>query len=371
MAEPLRDMYNPVVLEQLAAHLKQVYAPFQTASFMKQIFDDTWESLALKERIRHITRALGEHLPADYSEAVQLLISLGNDRQKGLFVLFPDFVEVYGQQEEDWELSMQALEHFTKGSSSEFAVRPFLLQHPERMMEQTQRWACSDNEHVRRLASEGCRPRLPWGQVLPMFREDPLPVLQVLELLKEDPSLYVRKSVANNLNDISKDHPQLVLELANRWRGQHPGTDWIVRHGCRGLLRTERAEAYALFEYADLSQSPSRLQHARIDSEPARVTMGESSVLSWQLTITEPMTERVRIEYAIDFVKANGKSSRKKFLLVDHIFSQAETFHRTRTHRWADLTTRKHYPGIHRITLLANGVTLAETEVVVIESSIE
>lgn len=363
MAEPLKEMYNPEVLKQFGNKVKSVYEPFQVDSFLNAIFDSTWEALSLKERMRKITMALGEHLPADYPGAIDVLMTLGNEAQQGLFVGFPDFIEVYGQETEHWDLSIKALEYFTQGSSAEFAVRPFILSEPKRMMAQMRKWALSDNEHVRRLASEGCRPRLPWGQALTIFKENPKPVLEVLELLKRDPSLYVRKSVANNLNDISKDHPWLVLETAKAWKEQHAYTDWIIRHGCRGLLRMEHPEAYALFGYANLNENELLITDAVLEIEPNVVSIGESTTLSWGLTIAEQTEKRVRIEYAVDYVKANGKQSRKKFLLVDHHFAKSETIKRTRSLHWADLSTRKHYPGEHRISLIVNGVCFAETSI--------
>ncbi|MBM7838834.1 3-methyladenine DNA glycosylase AlkC [Alkalihalobacillus xiaoxiensis] len=363
MAEPLKEMYNPHVLQQFAEKVKLVYAPFEIDSFLSTIFDSSWDGLSLKQRMRKITVALGEHLPTDYPKALDVLLTLGNEAQKGLFVVFPDFIEVYGQEESDWDLSMKGLEYFTQGSSAEFAVRPFILSQPERMMAQMKEWAVSDNEHVRRLASEGCRPRLPWGQALVLFKQDPIPVLDVLELLKQDSSLYVRKSVANNLNDISKDHPMLVLETAKDWKNQHAHTDWIIRHGCRGLLRMEKPEAYALFGYANVVEEKQLITNGELAIEPSVISIGESTTLSWGLTINEQTDKRIRVEYAVDYIKANGKQSRKKFLLVDHHFSKPERINRSRTIHWANLSTRTHYPGMHQISLIVNGVSIAETSI--------
>ncbi|MBC8080209.1 MAG: hypothetical protein H7X86_07675 [Gorillibacterium sp.] len=165
-------------------------------------------------------------------------------------MFFSDFVAIYGQEDAQWELSMLALERFTQRSSAEFAIRPFLLRNPGRVMGQMEIWSQHPNEHVRRLSSEGCRPRLPWGVSLPMFKRDPTPVLSILEHLKADPSLYVRKSVANNLNDIAKDHPGVVLETVRCWKGVDPKTDWIIRQGCRTLIRKADPEVLTLFGYA-------------------------------------------------------------------------------------------------------------------------
>ncbi|CAH0313484.1 hypothetical protein SRABI80_04603 [Peribacillus frigoritolerans] len=225
-------------------------------------------------------------------------------------------------------------------------------------------WTNHDDEHVRRLASEGCRPRLPWGQSLPMFKTDPAPVLELLENLKNDPSLYVRKSVANNLNDIAKDHPKTVRETAKRWyESGEPNTIWIIRRGCRTLVRQADPEVLSLFGYTDILNNPNIITNAFIRNEPDSIFIGETSELHFGFQVQGKNTVKLRIEYAIDFVKANQKTSRKIFLLADRDFSDGEGVERVRIHNWKDLTTRRHYMGIHRISLLVNGVEVAETQV--------
>jgi 3-methyladenine DNA glycosylase AlkC len=212
MPEPLKAMFNEEFLRQFSAKVHAKYGAFDMKGFIAMVTENTWDELALKARMRRITQTLGRYLPDRFEEALDILFAIDETCVGFPYLFFPDFVAVYGQTEEDWELSMKALERFTVKSSSEFAVRPFLMKDPERVMGRMKEWAQHSNEHVRRLSSEGCRPRLPWGEALAIFKRDPAPVLSVLELLKADPSLYVRKSVANNLNDIAKDHPARVLE---------------------------------------------------------------------------------------------------------------------------------------------------------------
>lgn len=218
MAELLKNKYNYESVHELALSIRSVYHSFQIDDFVNDIMDERWNELGLKARMRQIAINLGKYLPADYEQALDILDEVIAGYPAGFndfsFMYLPDFVEVYGQDERHWDLSIAALERYTSSSSSEFAVRPFIINHEERMMSQMAAWARHDNEHVRRLASEGCRPQLPWGQALVSFKKDPSPVLGILEQLKADPSLYVRKSVANNLNDISKTHPDLVVEIA-------------------------------------------------------------------------------------------------------------------------------------------------------------
>ncbi|CAM3131539.1 hypothetical protein PALU110988_03750 [Paenibacillus lupini] len=364
LAEPLKEMYHEAFLRQFIYKLKAAYPSFDTESFVSQVMNETWEQLELKGRIRQIAIVLGKHLPSDYEDALAVLYAIYEECSGFPYLFFPDFVEVYGGAEEHWELSMQALERFTTKSSAEFAVRVFLLRDPERMVRQMLIWAQHPDEHVRRLASEGCRPRLPWGQALPVFKKDPSPILPILELLKEDPSLYVRKSVANNLNDIVKDHPDVVIEMARRWKGQNPYTDWIIRHACRNLIRKAHPEVLALFGYAmEEEESDPIITSASLHARPALLEIGDNCRLDYVLQAKEGEPMHLRIEYGIDFVKSGGKTSRKLFLLSDKTVPGGSTLSGSRVHRFADLSTRKHYAGEHRITLLVNGVEVASSTV--------
>ncbi|OPH59054.1 hypothetical protein BC351_22265 [Paenibacillus ferrarius] len=363
MAEPLKGIYHKAFLLNFGETVKAVYDTFDVHSFVQAVMDEKWEGLELKGRTRQISNVLGVYLPGSYEAAIEVLLNI-YEKCKGFpYLFFPDFVEVYGQEDKHWATSMNALEKFTQSSSAEFAVRSFLIREPERVMEQMRAWSKHPNEHVRRLASEGCRPRLPWGQALPLFKQNPDPVLPVLEQLKEDPSLYVRKSVANNLNDIAKDHPSLVLELARRWKGQNADTDWIVRHGCRTLIRQGSPEILALFGYADSTEASSLTVQSSITTDKARVSKGESCEISYELEIREGEAARIRIEYGIYFVKSKGKTSRKLFLLSDKTVPGGSQLKGKRTHQWSDLTTRRHYPGMHKLTLVINGQEVAHTEI--------
>ncbi|WP_435171441.1 DNA alkylation repair protein [Paenibacillus glycanilyticus] len=361
MAEPLKDMYDEAFLRQFADKVLAAYPSFAKEAFVTEVMNEEWNELALKGRIRQISTVLGRHLPANYGDALAVLYAICEECSGFPYLFFPDFVEVYGGAEEHWELSMQALERFTPKSSAEFAVRVFLLRDPERMMKQMLTWASDPNEHVRRLASEGCRPRLPWGQALPVFKKDPSPLLPVLELLKADPSLYVRKSVANNLNDIAKDHPDVVLGIARRWQGQDPYTDWIIRHACRNLVRQAHPEALAIFGYAMSDDSTPIVTSADLQARPSILAIGDSCRLEYALQIQEGEPMHLRIEYGIDFVKSGGKTSRKLFLLSDKTVPGGSKLSGSRVHRFADLSTRRHYVGEHRIVLMVNGIETAST----------
>ena len=363
MPEPLKNVYSDDFILDFGRKVQAACGTFDAAAFSAAVLDETWDALPLKARTRRISVTLGMFLPSRYEAALDVLVAIADTCLGFPYLFFPDFVAVFGQAKEHWDVSMKALEIFTQQSSSEFAIRPFILSDPKRAMSQMTVWAGHPNEHVRRLSSEGCRPRLPWGESLVMFKADPTPVLAVLELLKEDPSLYVRKSVANNLNDITKDNPDMILDVARRWIGKHPHTDWIIRQGCRTLIRKGNPRAMALFGYADARDQTSLVSSAFLSVKPSVLTLGEDCEIRYNLTFCEGNPIHVRIEYGIDFIKANGSTSRKSFLISDKTVPGGTRLVGTRMHGWKELTTRRHHPGVHRIVLLVNGRETAETAV--------
>lgn len=353
MSELLKDRYTYESLYELALRVKAVYRCFQVDDFVGGILDETWESLGIKARIRQISIHLGKYLPADYEQALGVIDRVIAGYPQGFhdytLMYFPDFVEVFGQDECHWDLSIAALERYTLIASSEFAVRPFIIADEARMMRQMAVWAEHDNEHVRRLASEGCRPSLPWGQALPSFQKDPSPVLRILERLKADSSLYVRKSVANNLNDISKTHPDLVAKIAKDWYGNNKHTDWIIKNGCRTLLKRGDRDVLDIFGFADADCV--NVEDFLLGA--ASVSIGED--LTFSFVIEAKKATKVRLEYGIDYVKANGKKSRKIFQISELFLEKNGKKSYTKVHSFADVSTRKHYPGVHSVTLIVNG----------------
>lgn len=353
MAEKLKDLFfTRATLTELAKAIEQADAGFDRAKFLALVFDDGWQAKELKARMRHAAICLGQVLPKSYAQSLKILKQVAPQSRGFDGMIFPEFVEVHGL--EDWERSLPALEFFTRFGSSEFAVRPFLDRDPERAMAQVMKWAESSDHHVRRLASEGCRPRLPWAMALPKFKADPSPILFVLEKLKDDESEYVRKSVANNLNDISKDHPELVIELCERWFGHSPRTDWIVKHACRGLLKSRHERALRLFGFGDNGQ----VEVTKLRLNKKWLQIGEDLTFAFELQVGGTGERKLRLEYTIDFVKANGKTSKKVFQISEKSYS-AGAYPLQKKHSTADLTTRKHYPGAHQLAVVVNGKELA------------
>ncbi|HNE28074.1 MAG TPA: hypothetical protein PLW66_02850 [Saprospiraceae bacterium] len=361
MAEPLKNLLSRSLLESFAAEMKAVHPSFPTQDFIKNVFSGIWDGLELKQRIRHISHSLRNNLPAEYAEALALLVKTTQNKidregeQLNFWYSFlPDFVETYGVEHPDE--SLPALETITRLSSAEFAIRPFLLRYPERLYAQMLVWSRHPSPMVRRLSSEGFRPRLPWGMGVPALKRDPAPILPVLENLRDDPAETVRRSVANNLNDIAKDHPELVLDIAQRWYGQSPQTDWVVRHACRGLLKKGHPAALAHFGFEQ------GITGVSVDSLQLTgpVAIGSALDFSFVVKNDNPDTVTLRIEYGIDYLTGTGKVSSKVFKIKEMVMPAGASESIARRQRFTDFTTRKHYPGLHRLRILVNGMALTE-----------
>lgn len=351
MAEPLKNLYTRELVEGLGHEIVSVWAKFDSAAFVERVFSDSWDELELKGRMARISEALHCFLPKSYKKSLGILLKVAPRFEGFQYMFFPDFVEKYGMDE--YDLSVAALEVLTERFSGEFAVRPFIVRYPKRMMAQMKRWAGSRNEHVRRLASEGCRPRLPWAMALPVFKEDPAPVLVILKKLKADESEYVRRSVANNLNDISKDNPEVVMGIARSWLGKRERTDRLIKHACRTLLKRGDSEVLGLFGY----QSPKHVQIAELVVAKA-VDWGGALEFSFVLRTSKDRIGKLRIEYGIDFMKSNGRLSRTIFKISESDFSLTEK-QVVRRHPFKPISTRKYYAGAHGIAIILNGEEIA------------
>ncbi|MEN8116734.1 MAG: DNA alkylation repair protein [Bacteroidota bacterium] len=357
MAEKLKDILFPrEKVELFATVLKEVYLEFDTEHFVNSVCDENWPERELKEKMRHTTLCLHNYLPKDFPKAVKILVKIVPKVTGFEAIVLPDYVEVYGQ--EHWDISLSALGELTKCGSSEFAIRPFLNKDLEGTMKYMTRWAGDDDFRVRRFASEGCRPRLPWASGVPALKKDPSLVLPILEKLKNDPEEFVRKSVANNLNDISKDHPELVLDICERWQGKSKNTDWIIKHACRTLLKQGNKRAMLLFGFAN----PELMKVENLvfsDDSPA---IGNDITFNFNLNLQTAQKQKVRLEYIVHFVKANGKTSPKVFQIKE-VEMQPGVHSITKKHTFKNMSTRKHYPGLHKFQVVVNGEVKAEASV--------
>jgi 3-methyladenine DNA glycosylase AlkC len=353
MPELLKNRYSAQYIAQVARAVGREEPRFDAAAFRRAVLGSGWDGLELKQRMHRIAAALHAHLPGDYRRQLAALKRAAPNFGGFEAMFFPDFVEQFGRH--DYEASMAALEHFTRYSSSEFAVRPFIAAAPARTLARLLDWAGDGDEHLRRLASEGSRPRLPWGMRLPALIADPLPILPILERLRADPSEMVRRSVANNLNDIAKDHPGLVVELARRWQGKDSRTDALLKHACRTLLKRGDPGALRLFGHHD----DVRLRVTDLRFDAARLPIGGTLAFSFEVALRQREPAQLRLEYAVDFVKANGSASRKVFKIGERSLRPGERLRLARRHRFTDFSTRRHYPGAHRIAIVVNGIERA------------
>ena len=346
MAEQLKNVYTKSYINKLASKIKEHYKKFDKKSFTKSIFDDSWEDLELKQRMRHIAINLHNHLPFSYEKQLEILKPVSKDFSSFKAMFFQDFVEVFGL--DDYENSIKALETFTVDSSSEFAIRQFILKYENPTMNQMKDWTKSENEDLRRLSSEGCRPRLPWAISLPRFKQNPTKVLEIIENLKNDKSLYVRKSVANNLNDISKDNPYIVIEFVRKNLGFSKELDWLCKHASRTLLKKGNKQILNLFGFLDSTHI--EIKDLVVDE---KVSKGDFLNFSFVLESDQNLGN-VRVEYEIEYMKAKAKTSKKIFMIFQgEVKVKSKKFSKKQSFK--NMTTRKHYEGIHNISIVING----------------
>jgi 3-methyladenine DNA glycosylase AlkC len=350
MAELFKNLYNETYIKLLCKNIQKHYTNFDQEKFTYSIFDKTWKELELKQRMRHISTTLGIYLTNSYKSNIDILVKAFFKMPTNLALenmVFQDFVEVYGLDEVD--ISLDALEQFTKNSSSEFAIRAFILKDSNTTIQRMKQWAKHENEHVRRLASEGCRPRLPWAVALPEFKKDPTLVLEILELLYDDSSEYVRKSVANNLNDISKNNPNIVINIVSKYIGQNQQKDKLLKHASRTLLKQSDAKILKLFGYKTIKNI--KIENFEIQN---KVEIGDSLEFSFDIKSKENLG-KLRVEYIVEFVRLNNKTNKKVFMISDSI-CKANHKSISKKHSFKAITTRKYYSGIHKIYVNINGI---------------
>lgn len=354
-APALKEIFNRERLLHIAEQTTAIYPAFDTKAFLAHVAHDL-DDQSLMQRLNRVSRGLHAGLPADYRQALAVLYELAPRLNSGFVTLIlPEYVALYGQH--DFDRSMQALKFFTAFGSSEFAVRHFLRLDFQRALHIMQGWSQDENEHVRRLASEGSRPRLPWSFRLETLRVDPTPVLPILDNLRADSSLYVRKSVANHFNDITKDNPDWVLEQIEGWSLENPHTAWIARHALRSLIKKGDRRALTIMGAGEKAQV--KVEHTRIT--PALIRLGDNLSLSFQVTSTSSHSQRLIIDYAIHYVKKSGGTSAKVFKLKTLELGPGESVAMTRKLQVRNFTTRAHYPGAHELDILINGECLASS----------
>lgn len=351
----LKNLYSPAFYERLTNILAVTIPNFNKSKFLNAIFTTDFEGMELKERMKHTSKVLHQFLPGDYRKNIDLIkTTIQQLRIKGIgedglaYMFLPDYIETYGI--DDFSKSVEALEFITQFVSCEFAVRPFILKYSDDMIAEMQKWSLHENHKVRRLATEGCRPRLPWAMGIPALKKDPTSILPILENLKNDPSEWVRRSVANNLNDIAKDHPETVLEIAQRWSGISKETDAIIKHGCRTLLKQGHAE---ILKHYGLSDEGILLSDFKVLTP--KIKIGENLEFSFAITNTNLAEQKVRLEYAVYYKKQNGENTKKVYKISERVYPADSKIVVNRKQKFILITTRRLHLGTHQVSMIING----------------
>jgi len=360
MAEAFKNLINAEKVAILAARLTGAIPGFDTDGF-EAAANDGLEALELKARVGHIAAAMHPHLDPDPPTAMaQLLASMGppltSDKDvTGSMMDWPllHWVQTHGVEHP--EHTLPTLREMTRRFSAEFAVRPLLNHDLQGTIDVLRGWLDYPDLHVRRWLSEGTRPRLPWGGNIKALQRDPTPALPILEALYQDPEEYVRRSVANHLNDISKDHPDLAVDIAQRWwNPDDKRTTKLVKHALRGLIKAGHPGALAILGYGP----PTGLELA-LDLDPSTVTIGSKFAIHVALTNTSDRELAVLLDYAVHYRRKSPGLSRKVFKWTERRIAPGGTLDLTKNQTMKHVSIRRLFPGEHRVEILANGQSMA------------
>lgn len=356
----MKDGLGKHAIKRIASSVALVVPGFNAKAFQKDAEIGLYE-LELKARVHHLIAVLHRHYNLPFKKLSKHLQNLpavwdGGSAadNKASFAAWPliDYIAVHGLQHP--KEALKTLEKLTPLFTAEFAIRPFIQEHTDITYAKLLEWCEHPSEHVRRLASEGSRPRLPWGMRLPQFIRDPDPLLAILEKLKADESLYVRRSVANNLNDISKDNPEWVIALCQRWLADdNVNTNWIVKHALRSLIKAGDARVFPLLGY---TENPT-VSLSEIVLTNNRINQGEAIGFSCSISGGKKAQTLV-IDYVIYFMKANGNLARKVFKLKNIELAASEVIQLNKLHSFKTITTRRYYAGMHRVAIQVNGIEM-------------
>ena len=360
MAESLKNLLHPGLVETMAHHIGRNASTFDRKRFTA-LATENMGNLELMQRSLRICDALTETLPEDFAEAAALLsASLPSGSRAGLsgWMLLPVSQYIARRGLDDFEISLALLKELTRHFTAEFGIRVFINADQDRALAEIGSWVGDRNHHVRRLASEGTRPRLPWAMRLPKLIADPYPILPILEALLDDPEEYVRRSVANSLNDIAKDHPDLVADFVETHiAGASEDRIRLLRHASRTLLKKGHTKALANFGFGALQSIDAALA---ITSR--EIVFGDGVDFTLSLSNTGAQTHQLMIDYAVHHRKANGTLAPKVFKWKSLLLAPGETLSLSRRHAIREITTRQYYPGNHRVEILINGNALASAD---------
>ncbi len=359
MAEPFKNWFDDEAVQWIAGLVSAVHPDFDSVAFA-DVASTGLDRLELKARVAQISAALGGHLPPAWPEALGVMMAalpeaLPDASEVSSNVrLWPLLHLVETQGLDHPEASLDALPELTKRFTAEFAIRPFLLAHPEAVWPRVLRWTADPDPHVRRLCSEGTRPRLPWGIRLTDAVANPTRGLQVLDRLVDDPELYVRRSVANHLNDVSKDHPQRAVATARQWLAQ-PSAErrWVVKHALRSLVKAGDADALDVLGFGPPEAT---VRSIGVAPDPGRI--GEAVQLSAQ--VVAGASQRWLVDWVVGSPKANGELSRRVVKGSQCQVTAGEVVELSQHLSLKPVTTRVTRPGRWRVGIQVNGQLLGE-----------
>ena len=363
---PLKNVFNSKVIRTLADSISLNYPDFDKKLFVKNCIAPL-QKLNFLERSHHLREMLAKHLPKDFKKTSQILVQSLPDpiadpgkTEWDCFIIMPQtsFISKYGV--DHFDISMKALYEMTQRFTAEGDLRVFLEVDYNKTMKLLKKWCSDKSPHVRRLVSEGTRPRLPLAGRIKRFQKDPRPVIDLLNRLVADSSLYVRRSVANNINDIVKDHPDIAIKTLKKWsQSKNPQIQWLIRHASRTLIKQGNKDILKLFGY----RQNLKLKISFKAIEPKMAKIGENSMIKLEIGNEEKQPIQLIFDYRVDFIKSNGKVSGKVFKgrLLDMDIGEKMLIEKK--HSWKDTSGRTHYPGVHKITLLLNGVEWASKNI--------
>lgn len=355
--EPLKNRLSGEVARRIGVAMRRGYPDFNSRVFVRGL-DAALIPLELKARMLHIADRLEQSLPRAPAQIFPILeraLAENSEDDIGLrgFPVWP-LTEIISRRGQDtFDLAMHAMREMTQRFTGEFAIRSFLSKQETKTLAQLMVWATDPDEHVRRLASEGSRPLLPWGERLPRLLANPELTLPILDLLHDDPSEYVRRSVANHLNDFSRTHPKHVIATLCRWENIRPGTNFpkTAARAARTLVKAGNSEALALMGYS----TDAAIELVRFEITPGSLNIGDALTYSVEIKNPSPTIVPVMVDYVIFHRKANGSLSRKVFKGRRSSIPAHTSWQFSAKHSFRPITTRKYYAGTHRIELLING----------------
>ena len=368
--EPFKNVFNRKVIATLGRLLAREIPRFSLKKWNADACADL-ESLEMKQRWLQVTHALARHLPSDFPEAAAVIRRLlhpncecdplregttADGVQSWMIAPLADYAGIYGKNH--LPVAMELLRELTMRFTSEFGVRHLLLHDAPACLQIMHGWLDDPNDHVRRWLTEGTRPRLPWGAQIPGFIADPTATQKILHALRDDPSEYVRRSVANHLNDIARDHPQLALQIAEKWMKNAPAPrKKLLRHAMRNLLKKGEPQALALHGLA----APQLGDVSFTLASSSVPFYGDLSCLL-EMTSLATVEQRLRLDIIVHYQKANGSLSPKTFLWKEIGLPAGQVHRAERRQSFRKITTRLYHPGLHRVELAINGCVMAQRE---------